>query len=211
MLMKLTKEQTREAILRIYTMLTSGEDENDILDEMGVTVEEYEKLKSAMFEAKAEEVRSKPIEHVYVEYMIEQLKNVTTLSDVIDNYRSTKQATAIVGAVKVRSEIIDKLITKGQEFGLIKKVPNRNEFVGGVVIANLTNQELKKQITGALGGLNDMLTKYGDKNMIDVTPGEIHRGKALPEAVLDSEEDKTTKPNKSKFKGRRNVKRTKEI
>jgi hypothetical protein len=214
--LKLTKEQMREAVLRIYGMLSAGEDESDILDEMGLTATEYEHLKSAMFNEKAEEVRSKPVEHVYVEYMIDQLKNIAALDDVISNYRETKQATAIVGAIRARSEIMDKLIARGQEFGLIKKVPNRNELVAGVVIANLTNKELKKEITGALGGLNEMMLKYGDSNIIDVTPGNIHRGKGLPAAVLNDKDDIVVKEKKSNRhdkvrRGRRVVKRKKEI
>jgi hypothetical protein len=206
----------REAVLRIYGMLSAGEDESDILDEMGLTATEYEHLKAAMFSEKAEEVRSKPVEHVYVEYMIDQLKNIAALDDVISNYRETKQATAIVGAIRARSEIMDKLIARGQEFGLIKKVPNRNELVAGVVIANLTNKELKKEITGALGGLNEMMLKYGDSNIIDVTPGNIHRGKCLPAAVLNDKDDIVVKEKKSNRhdkvrRGRRVVKRKKEI
>lgn len=220
--MKLTKEQLREAVMRIYGLLCSGEDEADILDEMGITATQYEELKKAMFEAKTQEVNSKPIEHVYVEYMIEQLRNISDLNDIIANYRKTKQATALVGAIRARSEITDKLITRGQEFGLIKKIANRNEIVAGLVIANLTNQELKKEITGGLNLLNEMIGKYGDKGIIDVSPGKVHRGRGLPGAVLnpegdvvkdDSEGKKRKKSNRrDKVRGgRRVVKRRKEI
>jgi len=220
--MKLTKEQMREAVLQVYGLLCSGEDESDILDDMGLTATEYESLKVAMFEVKTDEVRSKPIEHVYVEYMIDQLRNISALDDIIANYRKTKQATALVGAIRARSEIRDKLITRGQEFGLIKKVPNRNEMVAGLVIANLTNKELKKEITGALGGLNEMISKYGESDIIDVTPGNTHRGRGIPEAVLNPETDvaveekesgkkKRSKRRDKVRKGRRVVKRKKEV
>lgn len=221
--MKLTKDQLREAVLRIYGLLCTGVDEADVLDEMGITATEYEGLKAAMFEAKTQEVHSKPIEHVYIEYMIEQLRNISDLNDIIANYRKTKQATALVGAIRARSEITDKLITRGQEFGLIKKVANRNEIVAGLVIANLTNQELKKEITGGLNLLNEMIGKYGDRNIIDVTPGKVHRGRGLPEAVLNPEGDvvkddddkgKSKKKSNRRDKvrgGRRAVKRRKEI
>lgn len=220
--MKLTKDQLREAVLQIYGLLCSGEDESDILDEMGLTATQYEELKKKMFEVKTDEVRSKPIEHIYVEYMIEQYRNITALDDIIANYRRTKQATALVGAIRARSEITDKLIARGQEFGLIKKVPNRNELVAGLVVANLTNKELKKEITGALGGLNEMISKYGDRDIIDVTPGKTHHGRSLPEAVLNPEADvedagkakrrkKKSSRNDKVRKGRRVVRRKKEV
>jgi hypothetical protein len=216
--MKLTKDQLKEAVLTVYGLLCSGEDESDILDEMGLTATQYEELKKKMFDVKTDEVRSKPIEHVYVEYIIEQLRNISALNDIIANYRQTKQATALVGAIRARSEITDKLITRGQEFGLIKKVANRNELVAGVVIANLSNQELKKEITGALGGLNKLISQYGESSIIDVTPGKIHHGRGLPEAVLypatdvEKESEKKSSKRRDKVrKGRRVVKRRKEI
>lgn len=217
--MKLTKEQLKEAVRRVYELLCSNTEEGDILDEMGLTETEYEHLKSKMFEDKTEELRAKPIEHTYVEYIISQYRNITDLNEVIENYRQTKQATAIVGAIRVRSDIADKIITRGQEFGIIKKVPNRNEVIAGLVVQDLSNRQLKQQITGVLSGLNNLISRYGDSDMIDVSPGEIHRGKKLPEAVLNvgTEDDYADfepikKKNKSKKKNKRRiVERTKEI
>ncbi len=216
--MKLTKEQLREAIMRIYGMLCAGDDETDILDEMGISAEEYEKLKSAMFDMKSDEIRAKPIEHVYVQYMIDQIRNLNDLTQyILDNKRSNNTK-SIVGAIRARAEILDRIIIKGQEFGIIKKMPNRTEVIGGVVLAELSNKQLKQEMTGALGALNFLLEKYGERNIIDVTPGNIHRGRALPEAVLDPREDvgkkeivvKSKRHDKVR-KGRRVVKRMKEV
>jgi hypothetical protein len=215
--MKLTKEQLKEAMLRIYGMLCSGDEESDILDEMGLSADEYEKIKAAMFDLKAEEVRSRPVEHVYVQYLIDQTRNLRDLDTFIRENRNTKQATATVGAIRARATILDEIITKGQEFGIIKKVPNRTELIGGVVLAELTNNELKREMTGALGALNFLLEKYGERNIIDVTTGDLHRGKGLPEAVLVHKEDedggkkKTSKRRDKVRKGRRVVKRVKEV
>lgn len=218
--MKLSKEQLREAVMRIYGLLCEGDEEGDILDEMGISADEYEKLKAAMFEYKSEELRSKPIEHIYVQYIIDQTKNLKDLDKFIRESRASKQSSNLVGAVRARAEIYDRLITKGQEFGIIKKMPNRTEIVGGVVLAELTNKELKKQMTGALSELNFLLEKYGDKDIIDVTPGKIHQGKGLPAAVLNPKEEaddsgikvkKSSKRRDKVRKGRRVVKRKKEV
>jgi hypothetical protein len=215
--MKLTKDQMREAIVRIYGLLCAGDNEADILDEMGISADEYENLKSAMFEAKTEEIRSRPIEHIYIQYIIDQMCNMTDLDNVVLKYQITKQPTALVGAIRARSEILDKIIAKGQEFGILKKVPGRTEVLAGIVIAELSDNQLKKEIVGSLGALNILLGKYGDKNIIDVTPGSICHGAALPEAVLGDNGIRTKKINdvskqKSKHRdkvraGRRVVKR----
>jgi hypothetical protein len=184
--MKLTKEQMKEAVMRIYGMLCFGDDEADILDEMGISVEQYEELKNKMFEVKSQEFKTKPIEYIYTQYIIDQTNNLNELSNFIT---SNKDGKSIVGAIRARSEILDKIITKGQEFGIIKKVANRSEIVAGVLIAELSNTQLKKEITTSLDSLNLLLKKYGDKDIIDVSPGTIRSGKELPEAVLKTEEE----------------------
>lgn len=191
MAMKLTKEQMREAIIRVYGSLCSGEDESDILEEMGLSAEDYENIKEKMLEVKAQELKTKPVEYTYVQYIIEQMKNLRTLDDFIAKNNTDKKSTqSLVGAVRARSEILDRVIARGQEFGIIKKAPNRSEVVAGVLIAEMSNIQLKKEITSSLGSLNLLLKKYGDNSIINVTPGDLYRGKELPEAVLKKEEPK---------------------
>lgn len=200
--MKLTKEQMKEAILRLYGLLCDGTDETDVLDEMGLNAEEYEKLKHRMFEVKSAELQSTPPEHFYIQYIIDQTKNIKDLTDIVDQFKDTRQPTALVGAIRVRAEILDKIIAKGQEFGILKKTPNRTEIVAGVAIAELSDGDLKKQILNSIGSLGTLLGKYGDKDILDVSPGILHSGPALPEAVLAGDAIKV-KRIESPRKGRR--------
>jgi hypothetical protein len=188
--MKLTKEQMKEAVMRIYGMLCVGDEEADILDEMGISAEQYENLKDKLFESKAQEFKTKPIEYTYIQYIIDQTHNLSILDEFIKSNKDGKgkSAQSIVGAIRARSEILDKIIARGQEFGIIKKVANRSEVVAGVLIAELSNTQLKKEITTSLDSLNLLLKKYGDKDIIDVSPGSIRSGRELPEAVLKTEE-----------------------
>lgn len=201
--MRLTKDQLTEAINTIYAYTVEGKLDNEIMAEMGLDPDDYKRLKAAMFDAKADEVRAKPTEHVYVQYMIDQTQNIKDLTAMITEFKSTKQYNAMVGAIRARSEILDKLIEKGQEFGLIHKEPNRNEIVAGVLVADLTNKQLKAAITTELKLLSDMTRRYGDINIMDLAPGQIHRGPGLPAATRDSaleapSQKKATKSTKSK-------------
>jgi hypothetical protein len=171
-------------------MLCDGDDEADILDEMGISAEQYESLKDKLFESKTQEFRTKPIEYTYIQYIIDQTRNLSDLDNFIKLNKSEKgkSSQSIVGAIRAKSEILDKIIARGQEFGIIKKVANRSEVVAGVLIAELSNTQLKKEITTSLDSLNLLLKKYGDKDIIDVSPGSIRSGKELPEAILKTEE-----------------------
>lgn len=210
--MKLTKEQVKEAIATIYGALCEGKADTDVIYDMGLSAEQYEQLKAAMFDAKADEVRAKPTEHVYIEYMINQINNINDLTSMIEVFKTSKQFNAMVGAVRARSEIYDKLIARGQEFGIIHKKPDRKEIVAGVLIGDLTNKELKKLITAELGKLNGLMQRYGDADIMAIEPGPLHLGTPSTDIAAEVSARKVTAPKKevkaSRTSKANNVKRT---
>jgi len=209
--MRLTKDQLREAIETIYAALCDDKPDKEIMAEMGLTAEDFHDLKKKMFDHKADAIRKKPNEHVYVEYLINQTGNIQALTDMIAEFKSSKQYNAMVGAVKARAEIYDKLVAKGQEFGLIDKKPERKEIVAGVLVANLTNKQLKTEITRALDSLNGLQKRFGEGDLLALPPPEsVHRGPALEKdegeaaPILVKPTHKKSKVTKSKVrKGRR--------
>ena len=173
-----------EAVQSIYSMMVEGGTDEENAAVMGLEAEEYQQLKAAMFDAKADEVRSRPTEHTYVQYMIDQAQNIRDLTNMIADFKSSKQYNAMVGAVKVRSEIYDKLIKFGQDFGLIHKEAKKGELLVGHLIADMTNKQLKSAITAELSMLNGLVKKYGDQNIMDMDPGSLHHGPRLPAAKV---------------------------
>lgn len=192
--MRLTKSEVEEAIATIYGLLAEGKDDKEVLEGMGISAEDYAALKAAMFDKKADEVRTRPIEHVYVEYCIQQAQNVKDLTDLMETYKGSRQANALVGAIRVRSEIYDKLIKTGQDMGVIKRAAQQHEVIGGIVVADLTNEKLKALITQELRELSGLMKKYGDKGILEMDPGTLHYGPALPAKTSASGEDDKDKP-----------------
>lgn len=178
--MRLTKSEVEEAVATIYGRMASGEDDKEIIEAMGISAEDFKALKSAMFDAKADEIRQRPIEHVYVQYVLDQQGNVKDLTEMMETFKSTRQLNAMVGAIRVRSEIYDKIIKTGQDMGLLKRAATQHEIIGGIVIAELTNEKLRTLITGALKDLGGLMKKYGDKSIVEMDPGTLHYGPALP-------------------------------
>jgi len=178
-----------EAITRIYGRLAEGAKDAEIIEEMGISADDYVALKTSMFDTKADEIRTRPIEHVYIDYLLKQSENVKDLTDMIKEFKTTKQYTALVGAVRARSDIYDKLISVGQDCGLIHRQPKRKEIMAGVVVADLTNLQLKKMITKELGDLNALMSRYGERSIMEIDAGEIYHGKAESSVVLDDEDD----------------------
>lgn len=216
--MKLTKEQLKEAIATLYNGLSEGMTDKEVFEEMGITAEDYKALKISMLEGKAEELRSKPHEHTYVEYLISQSANIRDLTSIIDKMDSKEQYASMVGAVRARADILDRLIEKGQAFGLIHKKAERKEIVAGVVVSELSDPQLKKLILGELSMLNDLRKQFGEKNFSKIeVPDELHTGPALVEEPKSKEDvgvfkkedlPKTNKAKTSKIsKGRKKIRK----
>jgi hypothetical protein len=213
--LKLTKDELTEAVISIFTRLAEGQTDVEVADGMGLTTAEYQKLKTAMFEFKSNEIRKKPREHVYVEYVIEQMQNIKALSNIIDKYdtEGSKQYTAIVGAIRTKAELSKSLLQMGQEFGIIHKEPDKKEFIAGVMVSELTNEDLKKMVLKELKSLNESYKTFSSKGL--EVPSEIYfEGDGTKDEPLQVE-GKTVEVEKTKKKKveakpkKRNVKRTK--
>lgn len=183
--MSLPADQLADLAELAHEAMLSGMDTAEIRDDLALSEEDFKSVLVHMFDAKAEEVRNKPTEHVYVQYIIDQCKNLADLTKLVTEFRSTRQHSAMVSAIKARSDIQDKIINRGQEFGIIAKTPERTgQLVAGIVIAELTNIELRQAIVRELKTANDMMSAHGETSFIDIEIGPVHRGPALPAADL---------------------------
>lgn len=183
-----------ETSATIYQMMVEGKTEDEIMDELGMDVATFRDARRFMLELKTEDIRLKPREHVYVEYCIAQEKNLYDLNDLLEKSRSeTKQYNAAVGAIRLRSDILNKMIEVGQEFGLIKKEPVRKEILAGLVVGELSNDDLKQAVRDQIVKLNKLVSDFGDGDIMSMKTGPLHYG---PTVTVEGEEVET-KPAKS--------------
>ena len=175
----LTRRDVAEAKITIWEQLCLGKTTTEIMDYIGLSPKVFKILKHQVMDDKALELRNKPSEHVYVEYILAQQQNIKDLTKMIEEFKNTKQFNALVGAIRARADLHDKIIAKGQEFGVFRKEPER-KVIAGILVAEMTRKDLKTAITGAISNLDKMVGMYGDGNIIDVPTGDLHYGKALP-------------------------------
>jgi hypothetical protein len=176
----------------IFARLLEGVDENEIAEELNVNLEELERLKTSLINLKAEEERAKTPEEVYIRYLIDQQRNIRDLSRLIEDNRNVtaKGLSAVVGAIRARAEIHDKVIARGQEFGLVKKVPNRTESLHGIVIEDLTTKDLRSLIIKDLEGFGMMVNRFGEQNILSLpVPEQLHEGEGIDPRELEDDRD----------------------
>jgi hypothetical protein len=169
--MQLTKSEQTDLLLSIFELLSQGKNKDDIAEEIGIGAEKVESLIKRLIDFKTEEYQNKPIEHTYFEYVINQLKNIADLTKLINKNinkkSSTRSLSAVVGAIKARSEIHERILKSGQECGVIRRAPDRKETVHGVYIAELTAADLKHAIVSQYEKLKK-LTTGEQENIIDI-------------------------------------------
>lgn len=186
-----TQKEIKEASLRIYDLLSKGASDKVIAKKLGLSAEEYSILKLAMFDLEAEKIRTKPVEHVYIEYLLRQEQNINTLSRVIHEYMGGSHPGAVVSAVKERANIIDGMLEKGQKMGVLHVEPDKKMIVAGKVVAELSNSDLKRGITQLVGQMNNLIKGYGgEKDLLELpAPKDIYYGETVDITELTKAEN----------------------
>lgn len=194
--MKLKKKEAIEVVSTFLELVIQGKSIEDISDEMGYDISELSLLHGRLLEMKTLELQSKPVEHVYVEYMIEQLKNVHTLNDLIEAFDgNSRNLAAVVGAVRLRSDIHDRIMEKGQACGVIRKVPEQRESLHGLIIADLTADDLRETIVRQYRKLAKYTTGKTETMAQMRVPKNLHYGPSI-EIPEDKESEEEVNPKR---------------
>jgi len=138
-------------------LLGEGKGEEEVAKACGVGEAEWAKFRKDCFEWAAEGVRGKSAGEVFVEYMLNQKRCIKDLEVMAQRFDNAKHYSALVGSVKTRSDIFDKIIKMGQDLGLLEKRPERKEIVAGVLVAKMDDQQLRDVILGELRNLDELM------------------------------------------------------
>jgi len=160
---------------RVLDYLEEGRTDNWIAEKLGLGPDEYQDLKRGAMKAQVSAIRRKTTEEVYADYLVQQAACIRELTSLSKTSRLKSNLPALISAVRARSEILDKIIKMGQDFGIIERKPERKEIALGVVVAKLSNEELRQRILSELCGIDVLMKKFGDKNLLDLKPGKLHR------------------------------------
>jgi len=198
----LSKSELREAIAELLSYLAGGYDDSEARAELGLDPEQYAALKREMYGQQAEYFRTRTTEEMYADYVNEQRSCIGELDKIVARFVDEKHSSAAVGAIRARSDIVDKIVKLGQDVGLIDKEPEKKLIFGGIAIAQLNDAQLRKAIVGEVSELSRLIDHFGDDTSImDMDPGPLHR--AMPET--EPEKKKTSGGTSAKVSGGRRV------
>lgn len=191
----------------LWKLLMAGESDYDAQFALGIDAPTYLKVKVHMLDMKAQALRSLPTEHVYVQYVLDQGQNIRELTAMMGQFKKTKQYNAMVGALRLRADLHDRILSKGQECGIIHREAQRKEVIAGIVITDLTNLQLRGQLQTELNDINDMMNGHGEVKFLDVEAGPTHHGPTLkkPKSAKKALKKKAPKSTKKRAKKKQRV------
>jgi len=191
-------------VANVLSKIEEGKTDSEIMGELSLEAEVYYQIKNEALALEADNLRGRRTEEIYAQYVIQQAGCIRDLTEMSKKFDSKKHYTALVSAVKARSDIYDKVIKVGQDFGLIERKAERRELAVGVVVAKLGDEELRATIAHELLKLEELMQSIGDANLIDIDPGTLHRSAPL---LPPGEKPRTNKAKANKVhRGRKVVK-----
>lgn len=161
--------------------LAQGMTEDEVIKEMQLrSIKDYNDIKKRMYDIETHRHADRTNNQLFIDYMINQKACLEDLDAAIRTYRDTNQANAMVGAIRAKSDIVDKIVKRGEELGVLRKENNGVKIIAGLDITGLTNLDIKLRIKAELQQL-DQLTRGP---IIDVMPeDDIIVAPALPPMI----------------------------
>lgn len=187
-LKKFSATELRMKIAEIKSKLGTGMSDIQVAEEMGLPTKDYNALKRELYQQDKLEMSSKNSEEVFIDYRMRQEGCIKDLEKMIQTFSTTKQYNAMVGAVKAKSDIIDRIVARGQEFGVLEKVPEKKQIIAGVLVAGMTNDDLRARVAKEAIGMSEAFKKYGEGDILSLPAPKT----AAAAAILPKKPSATT-------------------
>jgi len=143
----------------IRTLISISYADHEICEHLGIRGHELAKLKKEIFYEEITSQRDMTGEELFAQYKLQQLEIVKDIDVLVERFKDSQQLTAMASILKTKADIYDKIIEKGQEFGVIKKTPDKI-MMGALVFSDMSTKELKD----VSNKMNDDIKKLMNNN-----------------------------------------------
>lgn len=189
------KEQL-ELALEVYQQKLDGASDLEIRDALELNEEAYTSLLRFMHKKVAESEERKTAGEVFSEYLLEQRRTIKKIDDIVDVLTDKKQSNALIGALRLRKDIVDTLLEKGQELGVYEKKPKKIEFIDGKPSNEMSVGELKEAVAREIGFLKEHVRQFGDGDIRALPVGGLYDEEQ--EVVIETTAEPVEAPTKKK-------------
>lgn len=168
---------------RLFSMLCEGHPDEDVAAALDLDDDAYLALKTRVFQEKAEQIKSRPAEIVYLEYLVEIRRTLNMTNTAIDKFNQSiandgkgagRTGPALVSAIRLRADLLSALVDKGQSLGVIDKTAGAVQLIGGIALTGLSDTQIRELITQEMEAFKGVAVNAIDVS--EVQTGPIHYG-----------------------------------
>lgn len=178
---------------KVRTAKSLGWSREQALEELGWSRSRFLKAEQEMVRQEVRYWQSTRPELRFAEYKAQIEMLCAELGDIMGRYAvKANNPQVLVSAVKVRAELLNKLIETGQSMGLIKQAPRKVEFDARIDV-NKSTREIQLQVQAELRKINQLIEDPLDRPLTGVS--RVLMEKLNPERrVIDVEAEPEAPP-----------------
>jgi hypothetical protein len=169
-----TQKEKQDLLVRFTILLGQGYNKEEIEEALGLLPGAYEPLLSRFYEQAEAGFKGKNNLRIFLDYSTRQVQLVRDLERLKQalEERNWKNGQAYVGAVKAQSEILDKMISTGQDLGLIQKIAEKFIMVGGTDVRDMDMKQLMGAMEEEINAAQKLKKgrRRGKNNVITLNP-----------------------------------------
>lgn len=168
-----SESEARFLVDTIRTKLSEGQSDVQIAEELSLSTVKYNSLKRLMYSWEIEDLQKKTPEEHYVDFRIKQDQTLRNLDKMAQSFEETKNYNALIGAIRLKTEVMATVWKTGREIGIIKGAPDWERQVAGELVSQLETKAIRTKVVSEVRKLYDSISKFGDKDILEVpkTPG----------------------------------------
>lgn len=128
----------------VRTLMALNYNDYEMCDYLNIDVKVLSKLKKEVFFEELAVHKQMTNEELFIQYKLQQMEIVKDFDVIVERFKNSKQLTALAAALKAKAEIYNDIISKGYDFGVIEKTPEKTALlVGNLDINAASITELK--------------------------------------------------------------------
>lgn len=166
-----SQPRLRRRLAELRVMMRGGKSDEEIVEETGVEFNSLVWLKDQVYKQDRAAIENADPASIFIRYCLQQEGIIVELNEVITKFMTTNQGSAIVGAIKEKSQIYDRVIKMGQDLGLIVKTGDAID-PDAVRLAGRDPDEIRDMIQENLDSINELLGDAGKPPLRVVGDGE---------------------------------------
>ena len=162
--------EMREKKAALRALLANGATEYECMDELGLTsLASLRKLRQSVLSDELEEVHDEGVAALYARYKMRMDGCISDLDAAIKKGQEKHTSlNAVVGAVRAKAAIIDNVIKRGQDLGVLPIVAAKPEEAGK------DTEGLRAKVDEMHEDLRGLVKRYGDANYEDEDDEELY-------------------------------------